>query len=111
LLVAFPHAISPRTKTFLLSLAGTFWVAEICEPRAAVELSIGRLDLALRVDLKNVDTLDLFTVVAGTADRDPTPGDLGAAVEGIESLKKEWGLCTGSGDEGLFACEGDGSFL
>ena len=55
--------------------------------------------MALLVDLEDVDTLDLLIIVAGTADRDPTPADLIAAVEGIKGLEVEWGLCPGSSDE------------
>jgi hypothetical protein len=51
------------------------------------------------IDLEDVDTLNLLVVVTSTADRDPAPADLVAAVEGIEGLKVEWRLCPGSSDE------------
>ena len=84
---------------FLCCLAGTFLVAEIRQPGAAVELRIGGLDLALLVDLENIDALILLVVVASTVDRDPAPADLVAAVEGIEGLEVEWGLRPGSSNE------------
>ena len=76
-------------------LAGTFWVAQIGQPGPAVELGVRRLDLALLVDVEDVDALDLLVVVAGAADGDPAPADLVAAVEGVERLEVERRLCAG----------------
>jgi len=58
---------------------------------------------SLLADLEHVDTLDLLIVVAGTADGDPAPADLVAAVEGIEGLEVEWGLRPGSSNESCLA--------
>jgi hypothetical protein len=94
-----------------LGLADTIRFAKIHQPRAAVELGIGGLDLALLVDHEDVNTLNLLAVVASAADGDPAPANLVAAVEGIQSLEDEWGLCDGCGDESLPAGKGDGTLL
>jgi hypothetical protein len=77
---------------FCLAGAATFWVAEIRQPGAAVELCKGGPDLTPPADLEDVDALNLLVVVASTVDRDPAPANLVAAVEDIEGLEVEWGL-------------------
>ena len=87
-----PEIVLRGSDTFLCCLAGTFWVAEIRQPGAAVELCKGGLDLALLTDLEDVDALNLLAVVASTVDRDPAPANLVAAVEDIQCLEEEGGL-------------------
>lgn len=92
-------------------LGRAFWVTKIRQPGTAVELGVGRLDLALLVDVEDIDTLDFLDVVASAVDGDPAPANLVAAAERIQSLEIEWGLGAGCADEGRPAGEGDGSFL
>ena len=56
--------------------------------------------------MENVDSPDRFSIVAGAARGDPTPGDAGAVVEDLEDVEKEGRLGTGALDEGLLAVEG-----
>jgi hypothetical protein len=93
----------PRTSC----LGGAFWVPEIGQPSSAVEFGKGGLDLTLAVDVEDIDSLDLLHVVAGAVDGNPTPRDFVAAVENIQSLEIERGLCAGAGDEIGLACEGN----
>jgi hypothetical protein len=77
----------------------TLWVAEISEPGTGVELGVGSLNLALCVDYKDVNTLNLLGVIGRAVDRDPTPADLVAAVEDTKGLKVERGPNDRDGDE------------
>ena len=50
------------------------------------------MDFAILVDFEDVDALNLLCVVAGAANGDPAPRDLGAAAEDVECLDDERGL-------------------
>jgi hypothetical protein len=107
----------------------TLWVAQVCQPRAAVEFSVHAVDLAQRGDVEVVNALDRFVVVAGTLEKfsiraigggctlksyllgDPAPADGIAAPKEVEGLDNEWVLAAGPCDESCFACEGYRAFL
>jgi hypothetical protein len=88
-------------------LLGAFWIPEIGQPSSTVEFGEGGLDLALAVDVEDIDALDLLLVVASAVDGDPAPRDFVAAVEDIQGLEIKRGLFAGAGDEICLVCKGN----
>jgi len=77
-----------------------FGISDVGEPGTAVELSEDLADLALGIDCERVNAFD-FKRSASDSSANPTPCNLVAAVEDVESRQgwDRW-LCTLSFNEG-----------
>ena len=84
---------------------------EIEQPSSAVEFGVGGRDLAIAVDLEDIDSPDQLLVVAGAIDGDPAPSDFGAAAEYTQGREIERGLGGGAADESTDFREGGCSLL
>jgi len=75
-------------------------IAQVEKPRGAVELGEDLTDVSTAVGVECVDALHLLIAVAGTTDRDPSPGDVATGIEDVKGVEDERGLTAAPGDEG-----------